>query len=80
MTATISKWGNSQGFRVSKEMLESLSLSIGDTVNIYSKENKLIIEPIKKEKKYDIKELIKYLPKNYKANEEFDNKIGSEIW
>ncbi len=80
MTTTISKWGNSQGFMVSKEILEKVHLSVGDMVNIYQKEDKLIIEPIKKEKKYNIKELVKDLPKDYKTNEEFDNKIGLEIW
>ncbi len=34
MTAMISKWGNSQGLRVSKEIMESLHLSVGDKVDV----------------------------------------------
>ncbi|RBQ31797.1 transcriptional regulator/antitoxin MazE [Arcobacter sp. FW59] len=80
MLATLSKWGNSQGFRVSKEILEKLNLSVGDSVNIYQEKDRLVIEPIKKEKNYDIKELVKNLPKDYQVNEEIKSKMGSEIW
>lgn len=80
MTVTISKWGNSQGFRVPKDILDKLNLAVGDLVNISQKDNKLIIEPAKKEKKYSIDELVNNLPKDYKASEEFSSKSGSEIW
>ena len=80
MTVTISKWGNSQGFRVPKDILDKLNLRVGDLVNISQKDNKLIIEPAKKEKKYSIDELVNNLPKGYKASEEFGSKSGSEIW
>ena len=80
MTVTISKWGNSQGFRVQKDILDKLNLRVGDMVNISQKDNKLIIEPAKKEKKYSIDELVNNLPKGYKASEEFSSKSGSEIW
>ena len=30
MTVTISKWGNSQGFRVPKDILDKLNLRVGD--------------------------------------------------
>ena len=45
MTVTISKWGNSQGFRIPKDILDKLNLAVGDLVNISQKDNKLIIEP-----------------------------------
>ena len=80
MTVTISKWGNSQGCRVPKDILDKLNLEVGDLVNISQKDNKLIIEPAKKEKKYSIDELVNNLPKGYKASEEFSSKSGSEIW
>lgn len=80
MTVTISKWGNSQGFRVPKDILDKLNLTVGDLVNISQKDNKLIIEPAKKEKKYSIDELVNNLPKGYKSSEEFSSKSGSEIW
>ncbi len=81
MTTTISKWGNSQGLRFPKKILEELNLSIGDKIKLLIQDNKIILEPIKKSrKKYDINELVKQIPSDYKPYEEFDNKAGIEEW
>jgi antitoxin MazE len=81
MTATISKWGNSQGLRFPKKVLEELNLSIGDKVKFFIQNDKIILEPIKKtRKKYDINELVKQIPKDYKPFEEFNSKSGIEEW
>ena len=79
MTAIISKWGNSQGLRLPKSIIEDLNLSIGDKIKITTENNKVILEPVKK-KKYDIRELVKKVPKDYKAYEEFEAKVGKEEW
>ncbi len=81
MTATISKWGNSQGLRFPKDIMKDLHLAIGDKVNIFIENNKVVIEPIQKEKiKYDINELVSKIPKNYKAKEEMISSVGLEEW
>ena len=81
MTAIISKWGNSQGLRLPKDVMKDLGLSIGDEVKITTKNNKVIIEPIrKKRKKYNINDLVKNIPNNYKPHEEFSENIGIEKW
>jgi len=81
MTATISKWGNSQGLRFPKDIMKDLHLAIGDKVNIFIKDNKAIIEPIRKEKiKFDINELVSKIPKDYKAKEEITSVVGLEEW
>lgn len=81
MTAKISKWGNSQGLRVPKDVMESLNLHIGDKVNITVLEGKVIIEPIENNiPDYDLNELVSNVKANYKANEEFDNSLDKEKW
>ena len=81
MTATISSWGNSQGLRFPKNIMKELNLTIGDKMNILIKHQKIVLEPIKQSReKYDINDLVKQLPSNYKTYEEFDNKIGLEEW
>ena len=81
MTAVISKWGNSQGLRFPKDVMQSLHLCVGDKVNIFIEDDRAIIEPIKKEKiKYDINELVAKIPKDYKAQEEFSSSAGLEEW
>ena len=47
MTVSIAKWGNSAALRLPKNMLEALSLNIGDAVTIVQKGNTLVIEPCK---------------------------------
>jgi len=80
MTTTISKWGNSHGLRLPKTILLELGLSPGDELKITTQNNKVILEPIRKKKKYNIQELVKKVPKDYKPYEEFDNKMGKEEW
>ncbi len=81
MTVTISKWGNSQGLRFPKDVMKQLNLSIGDKVKFFIQNDKIIIEPVKKSrKKYNINELVKQIPSNYKPYEEFNSKTGIEEW
>ena len=47
MIEAISKWGNSAALRLPKNMLEKLSLQIGDQVNLVQKGNTVVIEPCK---------------------------------
>jgi len=80
MTATISNWGNSQGIRLSKEVIKNMKLMIGDKVNVLVENHRIIIEPIKKEKVFDIKKLVSEIPSDYIAHEEIDNNRGKEVW
>ncbi|OCL86489.1 AbrB/MazE/SpoVT family DNA-binding domain-containing protein [Arcobacter porcinus] len=81
MTAKISKWGNSQGLRMPKDIMETLELKVGDDVRITLTDGKVILEPIKKDiLNYDLKELISKIPNDYKVIEEFDKVIGKEEW
>ncbi|MDD2780013.1 AbrB/MazE/SpoVT family DNA-binding domain-containing protein [Sulfuricurvum sp.] len=81
MTAMISKWGNSQGLRVSKEIMESLHLSVGDKVDVHVEDEKIIIKPIRDAKiKYDLSALVNLIPQNYTSQEEFSTSMGREEW
>jgi len=80
MTAIISKWGNSQGLRLPKSIVKDLDLSIGDKLKITIKDSKVILAPVTQKKKYDIHDLVKKVPKDYKAHEEFETKMGIEEW
>jgi len=50
MTAKISKWGNSAAIRLPKEIMEFLSLHIGDNVRIEERDNTVVISHINDKK------------------------------
>ena len=78
---SISKWGNSQGLRIPKEIIESLDIKVGDKVKLFVENNRIIIEPIKKKKEYSIDELVAKIPNNYlKEPEVMTTPMGREIW
>ncbi len=81
MTAKISKWGNSQGLRVPKDVMERLQLHIGDNVNITIVDGKAVIEPIKQNiPEYNLESLLDKVPNDYKASEEIIGTVGKEEW
>ena len=45
MLSQVSKWGNSQGIRISKKILNSANIGINENVEIKVKGNSLIIIP-----------------------------------
>ena len=79
MTATISKWGNSQGLRFPKDIMQEMHLKVGDKVELLTKDNMVIIKPLKR-KKADIRELVKKIPDDYRPVEAFSEQVGIEAW
>ena len=45
MITQIAKWGNSQGIRMDKRVLQSLGLCVGDMVEISKRGKEIIIKP-----------------------------------
>ena len=82
MVTKIQKWGNSQGLRVSKEMLEKAHVAIGDSVEISLQKGAILVKPVKQlRRKYTLRQLIAQMPKNYKSGtEEWGKPVGREVW
>ncbi len=71
MKTKIQKWGNSQGIRFSKEILEKVHLIVGDEVEIVVQNKQTLVKAVsEKRKKYKLKDLIQQIPKDYNACEE----------
>lgn len=80
MVAKVQKWGNSQGLRLAKHVLESASISVGDDVEVIVGEEQIIIKKIEKPK-FDLAEMVARMPRGYKACEEsFGKPVGKEEW
>jgi len=81
MTTRIQKWGNSQGLRLPKHLLEAINLATGDDVEIIAENNQIIIKPIANIKNhFNIADLVADIPLNYTADEEISSSIGTEEW
>ncbi len=79
MTTTIQKWGNSQGIRIPKSILNTVHWSENEEITIVVKDEKIIIEKTKNRK--NIKELFKDYKGDYKPNEiDWGEPVGDEIW
>ena len=81
MTTTIQKWGNSQGVRIPKILLDSINWSENEEVSINIEEDKLVIEKAKTQNIKNIKELFKDYKGEYKPEEiDWGEPEGEEIW
>ena len=83
MNTAIQKWGNSQGIRLNKEILNQSNLSLGDPVIVEAKNNVITIKPVKtvKRKRYNLEDLISRIPSDYKTEEvTFGSPVGREEW
>ena len=48
MLSQVSKWGNSQGIRISKKVLQNARIGLNDQVEITARDNMIIIVPSNK--------------------------------
>ena len=80
MITNIAKWGNSQAIRIPKQILDSLSLSDNDTVDISIESNSIVIK--KAEPRYmSIQERFKDFDGVYEPNEiDWGAPVGNEVW
>ena len=82
MLAKIQKWGNSQGLRLTKNLLADAQLGVGDEVDINVKDGIMIITPVKKIRgKHSLKDLVARIPENYQTGEvDWGEPFGKEVW
>ncbi|MBM7560874.1 AbrB/MazE/SpoVT family DNA-binding domain-containing protein [Fusibacter tunisiensis] len=80
MVTSIKKWGNSQGLRFSKEMLDAIGISVDDEVLIEVIDHKIIISKAK-DNKVNLKKLFKSYEGVYKETEmNWGEPKGEEVW
>ncbi|MDP3956338.1 MAG: AbrB/MazE/SpoVT family DNA-binding domain-containing protein [bacterium] len=82
MNTTIQKWGNSQGLRLKKDILDTLNLSEGDSVKVFVRSGDIIVSPDKKQKKrVNLRKLLLRSRKQDGTKEtDWGAPVGKEIW
>ncbi len=81
MVTRIQKWGNSQGLRLPKQVLEDAHLSLGDDVDITVQDGLIVIAPARRVRgRQSLEKLVSHIPKDYKAEEmDWGEPVGREV-
>ena len=82
MLAKIQKWGNSQGLRLTKSLLDDAHIDVGDEVDISVKDGNIIVSPAKRIRgRHNLKDLVACIPENYETSEvDWGEPVGKEAW
>ncbi|HOZ45771.1 MAG TPA: transcriptional regulator/antitoxin, MazE [Candidatus Hydrogenedentes bacterium] len=68
MVTRIQKWGNSQGLRIARDVLESAQVGLGDEVEVAARDG--TITPVKRVRgRRNLGELLAQIPEGYQAEE-----------
>lgn len=80
MLANIQKWGNSQGIRIPKSVMNELDFSFGQSVELIIDDDRLIIKKADTKKK-SIRELFENYTGDYACSEvDWGESVGNEEW
>jgi len=83
MMTTIQKWGNSQGVRLPKVILESVELKENDIIDITVENDSIIIKKAarKRRAKVSLEERFKNYDGEYQPVEyDWGKPVGKELW
>ena len=82
MVTRVQKWGNSQGLRIAKTLLEEVGIHVGDQVCISIRDRHLVIEPAAGvRRRYDLRALVSDMPDDYRvAEQDWGPPVGKEVW
>jgi antitoxin MazE len=82
MVTRIRKWGNSQGLRLARQVLEDAHISVGDEVDVTTRDGMIVIAPARRIRgKQSLQELVSRIPKDYKTEEvDWGEPVGREVW
>jgi antitoxin MazE len=67
MITKVQKWGNSQGLRLSKELLSDVEINVGDMVDVAVRDGAIVVTPVRRVRGgHNLRELVRRIPKDYK--------------
>lgn len=82
MVTRVQKWGNSQGLRLSKELLSDAQIDVGDVVDVAVHEGSIVVTPARRVRgALDLEQLVAAIPKGYMPGEaDWGPLTGGEVW
>ena len=82
MVSKIQKWGNSQGLRLPKHLLEEARIFVGDDVEATARDGEICIVRTRQVRgRVDLAELVDHIPEGYRTEElDWGEPVGREVW
>jgi len=82
MATRIQKWGNSQGLRISRELLSGAGLQVGDDVDVSLRDGLIVVAPVRRIRGgHDLAELVRRIPAGAGPGEVvWGEPAGDEVW
>ena len=82
MITKVQKWGNSQGLRLSKELLSDVEIDVGDAVDVAARDGVLVVTLVRRVRGgVDLQQLVREIPADYEPSElDWGPPIGKEVW
>ena len=81
MEATIEQWGDSLALRIPNALAKQTSVKNGSTVNVTVKNGRMVIQPVRRQRKYSLQELVaKITPENRHPATDWGPPVGKEAW
>ena len=82
MITKVQKWGNSQGVRLSKDLLLDAEIDVGDAVDVAIRDGALVVTPIRRVRGgHDLRQLVRRISKGYKPEQlDWGPPVGREVW
>ena len=82
MVTTVQKWGNSQGLRLAKSVLQDARIGIGDEVDVIVRDGTIVVTPARRKRgRHRLEDLVAGIPADYRPAEvDWGKPRGKEVW
>jgi antitoxin MazE len=82
MVTKVQKWGNSQGIRLSRELLADARIDVGEAVDVAVRDGGIVVTPVRRLRGgHDLRDLVSRIPKDYRPEElDWGAPTGKEVW
>jgi antitoxin component of MazEF toxin-antitoxin module len=82
MVTKVQRWGNSQGLRLSRQVLEDARISVGDDVDVAVRDGVIVVTPARRTRgRQSLRSLVARIPRHYKPEEiAWGAAVGREAW
>jgi antitoxin MazE len=82
MVTRIQKWGNSQGLRISRDLLAEAGLQVGDDVDVSLRDGLIVVAPVRRIRGgRDLADLVRRIPAGHEPGEvDWGKPAGDEVW